>query len=353
MVLSNVFDQATVFKPHTDFARHLEKIDEKRHCQGYAKKYCSGGDDGSIVIIDTEKRKIVQKLNGHTRPIACLHAKAVLISIPIFSNYFFSGGEKLLAWHIDKGMIDSCKPVENEDISFMLSFRNQFILIAVDNYVVVIEVLKNDKKAKKIKDGDDNEEGDNDDDDDNDVTPSFNLQNQLKLASHRETITALNKIDDDCFLTGSLDGSIYQWSVNNNWSPVHRYNYVDGYLGDMRIYPYSVQSIITVGKFIIAGHGNSIHIYDAVAKSLVVSKATAHDSKITYLSTLYQGVKHGDLMIESLGTCSLHSASVMKCIAVEPNKFLSCSNDFRVILWMDGFSENRMIYKRLRHMMPY
>lgn len=52
---------------------------------------------------------------------------------------------------------------------------------------------------------------------------------------------------DEHFLSGSLDGVILHWS-SSKWECIGSYNYVEQYLGQMKVFPYSVQCLRVFGK---------------------------------------------------------------------------------------------------------
>lgn len=390
------FDEAIIFnKVHSDFVRHIEKIDERR--------YCSGGDDGLIVVWDVEDFKELFTLVGHNRPIACLlsihqhnSSKKLLLSsssdhqiivwdvnagmaLNVFSERermarcltvlpdgnFLSGGEQLLMWNVEDGLVDVCAMQPSEGITYMEVMQNRYVLVAIDNSIIVSEI---EQKGLKM---------------------AFKECPQLKLKPHKEVITSLCKIGETCFISGSLDGAIYQWAVDG-WVLLHCYNNIDNYLGNKRLYPYSVQHVVVLQeKYIVAAHGDSLHVYTANTKRLLLVQKTAHRCKINHLCTLYDGhflatcsedsviniwrihakspshnhhqdfnsiadnLSKPDITFSLIQSCSLHSSSVIKCLPVGDDKFLSSSADHRVILWMDGFAENLKRNETLKKSMPY
>jgi len=61
---TNPINEIQFLEGHTDIARILLKIDDKR--------FCSGGDDGQIIVWDSDNSIALQILKGHTKPVTCL-----------------------------------------------------------------------------------------------------------------------------------------------------------------------------------------------------------------------------------------------------------------------------------------
>ncbi|XP_041369712.1 WD repeat-containing protein 41-like isoform X2 [Gigantopelta aegis] len=400
----NPYTEILVLQEHKDIVRSLLKIDKYR-CVSVA-------DDCKAVIWDIHIGQRLAVLSGHTHPITCMlllkpqtnavadwllvtgssdklikvwdistgychqsisdHASSVrcLVSLTEDCQLFCSGGESLAVWQHDGRLLHAyTRGGEEEDISFMIVIQNERVVTAADKIIVVYSVITpedggepDDKKIRLVK----------------------------KLPPHREAIHSLINISESCFASGSIDGTIILWTTQN-LIPAKYFNTVTEYVGDAKLYPYSIQSMFCAQeKYLFATIGSGFCVFDVSVgqERLMVKKLAAHYSKIlhigfacdgAYLVTCsedgsirlwgktpisddsgssdrdictlgpmerFTGLRgdqlrqccHSDNLLEPslLGECTAHSGSVQMFLDFDHEGLVSCGGDNLLIVWKNA-----------------
>ena len=408
----NPFTEIQILTEHTDILKFLIQIDEQR-C-------CTGGDDHLIIIWDVHFGKRLHVLDGHTRPLTCLSMcqssnskppvllsaasdKSICIwhvdtghllrsvtdhgctarAFGIFveeTSLFCSGGENLCLWQISGDLVHKVSRSEDEDIQQILVLNKTTIVTAADKVLAVYLLQETDQLSDTAK-----------------AKDSLKLERQL--ISHTDSVTAVLKIDDTCFASGSLDGTIILWSSND----FTRIKFLSlkrrDYQGSDRLYPYSVQHLLCVDqRFLVCAMGSGFYIQDIVTETRLTEVWNAHYSKILHMTFMFGGLMLatcsedgsvrlwgnpasfkqvstnmdadssqdsliGDTEIVSamdkflaydskegpgsesvckvqvLGECLGHTGAVQKCINLGAEGFVSCGKDGVVIVWKDGLRQ--------------
>lgn len=303
----NPYTELYFLQHHTDIVRHLLVIDDRR-C-------VSAGDDGVVVVWDTQLCMKLSFFEAHSRPITCMlsidgknkdsnllitgssdkhikvwnidqgkcvqditeHGTSVKCLLPVLENMFVSAGEQLHLWGEDGALLDTFPLDKQEaDISLLIStnLKNERFVTACDKELTVYSI-------KDLLDLNET---------------SYRICQDKRLPEHLEAIRALVPVSDKLFASGSLDGTILLWS-SETFTPLKKLNTMADYKGKANMYPYSVQYIACENqKYLLAAIGCGFALFDTVSNTLLCRKVKAHYSKVTQLTFVCDGLL--------LATCS-------------------------------------------------
>ncbi|XP_060080325.1 WD repeat-containing protein 41-like [Ylistrum balloti] len=306
----NPFTEVLILQQHSDIIRQLHPLDEKR-C-------VSVGDDNLAVVWDIQRCLKLCVLSGHTRPITSLllksstsysdsdwlltgssdktikvwdldtgkclqtmtdHGSSVKCLLSINNDLFLSAGQSLHLWSGAGKLLDCYYRTEKEieDINLMIHVCGQKdrIVTASGKLIGVYQVNITT---------------------DNNIIESGDIVFVKNLSSHLEAIRSLTNLSDQCFASGSLDGSIVIWSSQTFLSS-YKLNAVDSYWGKDHLYPYSIQHVLCLEeRFLLAAIGSGFGLFDITTRKLICEKVSAHFSKILHMTFVCDGAY--------LATCS-------------------------------------------------
>lgn len=394
----NPFTELLFLDHHRDIVRTLLNVDSKR-C-------VSAADDNLAIVWDVQFGYKLVTLSGHTRPITAMvllpakgdysqqlvtgssdkqirmwdletgdctnvlidHQASVKCLLLVDSRgNFCSGGENLCLWSRGGKLLHTLSPPDSDnDISLMISIRNDRIVAASDKYLDVYII-------SQMEDG------------------QHSLSSVKRLTPHRESVRSLINVADNTFASASLDGTVIIWKTDT-LQPFKYCNSVnEEYQGADKTFPYSVETMLCFQhRYIVASVGTGFTIYDSETGQCLLKKTSAHHSKITSLTftcdglflatgavdgsirlwsfvdvlkdiiqgevmsfsvnpeensmlSLWSGAdKHGYKM-SLIGECLAHSGSVLVLLDCDGESFVSCGVDGLVIVWKN---DNVQMMKR-------
>eukprot|EP01129_Flabellula_baltica_P014628 TRINITY_DN7051_c0_g1_i1.p1 TRINITY_DN7051_c0_g1~~TRINITY_DN7051_c0_g1_i1.p1 ORF type:complete len:407 (+),score=80.26 TRINITY_DN7051_c0_g1_i1:41-1261(+) len=355
-------DEVILIPDHGDIVRDIVVIDELR--------IASCADDHKILIVDVRFGDILFTLEGHTRYVSCmLYANDLLISgsadktiriwnvntgecvkvieVPgsiscirqIDDKKFCCGGNmnKLLIYSFDGELLREEDFNEDENMYCLLPISNDRIAIGITSPFLLIYDYKE---------------------------ASFNL----KPSSCRETIRCLEKIDDQHFVSGSMDGVVQIWD-SSTLELINQLNYPKTYT-NKGTYIYPVHKIRVIDEeFVAACYGQNFSVWKREDGTEVCFRQDAHESAIYDIISLYEGTKlvtcGADAEVKiwecpkplrrrssrngrgkrrrgaqsspnKIGNLRLHSNQIRKLLKCSESLFVSGGHDGLVIIWKDG-----------------
>ncbi|OWF39038.1 WD repeat-containing protein 41 [Mizuhopecten yessoensis] len=307
----NPFTEVLILQQHSDIIRQLHPVGDKR-C-------VSIGDDNLAVVWDIQLCLKLFVLSGHTRPITSLlllrsnanysdsdwlltgssdktikvwdldtgkclqtmteHGASVKCLLSINDDLFLSAGQSLHLWSGAGKLLDCYHRTEKEieDINLMIHVCGQTdrVVTASGKQIGVYQVNTTTDDV---------------------VIVTGDIAFVKNLPSHLEAIRSLTNLSDQCFASGSLDGTIVIWSCQT-FLPTYKFNTVDSYQGKDHLYPYSIQHVLCLEeRFLLAAIGSGFGLFDITTRKLICEKACAHFSKILHMTFVCDGAY--------LATCS-------------------------------------------------
>ncbi|KAL3867130.1 hypothetical protein ACJMK2_044357 [Sinanodonta woodiana] len=229
----------------------------------------TGSSDKQIRRWDVETGECLQVISTHGTSVRCL----TLVDIG-HNSMFCSGGHELCLWSTDGKLLDrfQVRSTEEADICFIIPITNDRIVTAADKQMVVYSIASADLDGGMEED----------------ENKSISLVK--KLPSHREVIRCIINIRDGYFASGSIDGTIILWKTET-LLPDRYFNSKTEYQGPDKMYPYSIQCLMTVDeRYILAAVGAGFSLFDSVTGNLVLHKKVAHYSKILCLTFACEGM---------------------------------------------------------------
>ncbi|KAI4874084.1 hypothetical protein NFI96_024831, partial [Prochilodus magdalenae] len=182
---------------------------------------------------------------------------------------WLSGGNELCVWNRDFQL--QCKSVHHRDagITAMVELPKSYIAAAMDKEIVIFK-LSLSEVEKSV----------------------FAIRH---LADHQDTIRTLICINDGLFASGSHNGELIFWDAVD-WT-------IQGYelilweesagdaqseirVGQQRQTEMSIQHLATDGELVIAAVGSGLYVYNALMKTVVAYRKTAHDSDVLHTMLL-------------------------------------------------------------------
>eukprot|EP01104_Vermistella_antarctica_P021282 TRINITY_DN951_c0_g1_i1.p1 TRINITY_DN951_c0_g1~~TRINITY_DN951_c0_g1_i1.p1 ORF type:complete len:591 (-),score=75.97 TRINITY_DN951_c0_g1_i1:213-1772(-) len=389
---SNPIDEIQLLECHTDIVRFLVRIDNLR--------IASASDDGTVVVWNTLTGKKHLVLRGHTKPITCLllltsavmatgssdktirlwnlntgacikllteHSGAVTCLVAVSEmSLFLSGGNdrNICLWQTNGKLLGSIERQEEENLHCMLSVGSgdQKRVVTGSNSSLLLVYSLTTLRFDKL------------------------------LAYHRESVRCLERVSDQLFASGSLDGAIVVWD-SDSLTMLKLLNYPDPYRDMNRVYVYSVRKLRMLGqRYLAAAIGDGFGIYDVVTGECVLMCESAHDSEVVDIVVLYQGTRFITCSVDSslklwglperilfdfrskqpwsdvtdavrrardgsrsrintilstippplyleavcLGEMSCHSECAHCLLTLSETSFVSCGADSLVVVWKDG-----------------
>ncbi|XP_069137710.1 WD repeat-containing protein 41-like [Argopecten irradians] len=308
----NPFTEVLILQQHSDIIRQLHPVDDKR-C-------VSIGDDNLAVVWDIQLCVKLFVLSGHTRPITSLLLLRSSASYSGDSDWLLTGSsdKSLKVWDLDTGKCLQTLTEHGASVKCLLSINDDVFLSAgqslhlwsgagklldcyhrtekeiEDIYLLVHVCGQKDRvvaaSGKQLGVYQVNTRtADN-------VIETGEVTFLKNLPSHLEAIRSLTNLSDQCFASGSLDGTIVIWS-SQTFLPTCKLNTVDCYQGKDHLYPYSIQHVLCLEeRFLLAAIGSGFGLFDISSKKLLCEKVSAHFSKILHMTFVCDGAY--------LATCS-------------------------------------------------
>jgi len=189
----------------------------------------------------------------------------------------------------------------------------------------------------------------------------------------RESVTCLKMINDDEFVSGSYDGSVYIWDTHT-LNPVRliycpqMYKVLSSEKNNLYRYLYPVHSIKIISDIYIAAClGNSFKVWNKNDGTKVYDIENAHEQSACDIISLYNGrtlvTCGGDALVklwvcdpplqrfekrnnkrnrkvfQKLGVMRAHPNQIQFLIKINEHSFVSIGKDNLVIFWRDGTNE--------------
>jgi WD40 repeat protein len=285
---TNPINEIQFLEGHTDIARILLKIDDKR--------FCSGGDDGQIIVWDSDNSIALQILKGHTKPVTCLllldrntllsgsvdrsikmwdletgtcmksidnaHQGRIQCLTRIDANRFCSGGNDrfLHIWKNDGTFVGSIERQEEENLNCLLAISGNKLVTGSTSAQLLVYTTDMFKFCKL-------------------------------LAYHRESVRCLLNFSYDRFVSAAMDGSIIAWNCDT-LTPLYQLEFPDKFKSDNNQYIFSVAHLEKLGhNYIAACFGRGFRVYDMSTGDCVLDCINAHEASVSWLIPLYNGTR--------------------------------------------------------------
>lgn len=375
---TNPWNEIQLLLGHKDILRVLLKLDDNR--------FASASDDGKIIIWNSDGGEALFELEEHTGPITCML---------LLENRLVSGSvdKSICIWDINTGQLVECiKNSHSGGIKCIIALtQNTFCSGGTDRY---IRVWDND--GKKISDIERKEVEESINcmlaiSDKRVITGSNDLSvyridtkqfsHKFFIVCHREPVHCLVRVNEESFISGSLDGVIVVWQMES-LSPLRKLNDPERYFiktTDSQRYTETVNHLLVLGKrYLAACIDKGFKIYDICTGDIVMERTQAHDSQVyciicvgggTHLVTagadahikiwgtdrnfnfLLSDYQPGGMFSRKTkafyppicrGEMSIHNDQVKHLLKISETSFVSGGHDIQLVIWRNGEFESEL-----------
>jgi hypothetical protein len=204
---------------------------------------------------------------------------------------------------------------------------------------------------------------------------------KLTMVSHREPVHCLAKVNEETFVSGSLDGVIVVWQMES-LTPLRKLNDPEKYImwpKDAKRFNESVNHLLVLGKGYLAAYiDKGFKIYDICTGDMIMEKRQAHESQVysiicvgagTHLITagadasikiwgteknfnfLMYDYQPGGIFSRKakafyppicIGEMFIHNDQVKHLLKISETAFISGGHDTHLILWKNGEFETQL-----------
>jgi WD40 repeat protein len=301
--LTNSINEIQFLEGHTDIVRLLLRIDQRR--------FCSGGDDGAVLVWDSDSGELLLRLVGHANQVTCLllldrdtlvtggsdktlrlwslidgkcskvveqaHNGSVKCLTRINTNQFCSGGNDryLRVWNNDGTAVGAIERQEEENLHCMTAISGNKLVTGSTSSLLLVY---NTETLKFMK----------------------------LLAYHRESIRCIVNLNTESFISASLDGAIVIWN-SDSLNPTCKLEYPDKFKTEHNQFILPVHHLERLGyNYIAACISNGFRIYDIQTGDCVMDCQGAHEGNVNHIIPLYSGTRlitcSGDASVRIWGT---------------------------------------------------